>query len=101
MRDDQKLLHRGWNSGTATAPLDTARPTSANRSNQPTAVDAAQALNYLDGKVNLVLDGGPAPLSQESTVVSFVNGPARVLREGAISAGRLREALGQVDLVEQ
>jgi L-threonylcarbamoyladenylate synthase len=72
--------------------------TSANRSTQPPAITAQQALDHLDGHVNLVVDGGPAPLSQESTVVSFLGGPARVLREGAISAARLREVVGEVEV---
>lgn len=72
--------------------------TSANTSRQPPAINARQALDYLDGKVSLVLDSGPAPLSQESTVVSFLDDHAQVLREGAITVARLREVLGVVTL---
>ncbi len=81
--------------GAVGAPLAS---TSANASKQAPAVTAQQALRYLDGKVNLVLDGGAAALGQESTVVSFLGGPARVLREGAITEERFREALGEVEL---
>jgi L-threonylcarbamoyladenylate synthase len=72
--------------------------TSANRSKQPPATTAQQALEQLEGRVQMVLDGGPASLGQESTVVSFLGGAARLLREGAITAQRLREVLGEVEL---
>jgi L-threonylcarbamoyladenylate synthase len=70
--------------------------TSANRSTQPAALTAEQALAHLDGRVNMVLDGGPTPLGQESTVLSFAEAPPRLLREGAITAQRLREVLGEI-----
>jgi L-threonylcarbamoyladenylate synthase len=70
--------------------------TSANRSKQPAATTAAQALEYLDGLVGLVGDGGPATPGQESTVVSFAEDVPRMLREGALSLQRLQEVLGDV-----
>jgi L-threonylcarbamoyladenylate synthase len=70
--------------------------TSANRSGRPAAKTAGQALESLEELVHLVIDGGPAPLGQESTVVSFADDVPRVLREGALSAQRLREVLGEV-----
>jgi L-threonylcarbamoyladenylate synthase len=72
--------------------------TSANRSTQPAAITAEQALEHLEGRVNMVLDGGPASLGQESSVVSFAEGVPRLLREGAITAQRLREVLGEVQV---
>ena len=71
--------------------------TSANRSEQPPATTAAQALEHLEGLVHLVLDGGPSTLGKESTVVSFVAETPRVLREGALPVERLREVLGEVE----
>ncbi|MFB3882180.1 MAG: L-threonylcarbamoyladenylate synthase [Armatimonadota bacterium] len=71
--------------------------TSANRSSHPAALTAQQAVEQLDGLVNMVLDGGPTTLGQESTVVSFAGERPRVLREGAITAARLREVVGKVD----
>ncbi len=81
--------------GTVGAPLAS---TSANRTSQPPAVSAQQALDQLDGRVNVILDGGPAPLSHESTVVSFATDPPMILRQGAISATRLHQALGEIEL---
>ena len=70
--------------------------TSANRSGQPAPTSAAQAVEQLGGVVQLVLDAGPAPFGQESTVVGFTEHPPRVLRAGGISSTRLREVLGEV-----
>jgi L-threonylcarbamoyladenylate synthase len=70
--------------------------TSANRSTEPAALTAEQALEHLEGRVNMVLDGGSTPLGQESSVVSFLEGVPRLLREGAITAQRLSEVLGEV-----
>jgi L-threonylcarbamoyladenylate synthase len=70
--------------------------TSANRSGRPSPTTAAQAVEQLAPMVQLVLDAGPSPLGQESTIVSFAEEPPRVLREGGLSAGRLREVLGSV-----
>jgi tRNA threonylcarbamoyl adenosine modification protein (Sua5/YciO/YrdC/YwlC family) len=70
--------------------------TSANQSERPAATTASQALEYLDGLVHLIVDGGPATPGQESTVVSFSGDGPRILREGALSPQRLREVLGEV-----
>lgn len=70
--------------------------TSANRSRQPAPRTAEEAVEQLDGLVSLVLDAGPTPVGQESTVVSFAGDPPQLLRAGAISLARLREALGEV-----
>jgi len=70
--------------------------TSANRSNQPAALTAEQALDHLQGLVQLVLDGGAVPLGQESTVLSFLGRQPEILRAGAISMQRLQEVLGDV-----
>jgi L-threonylcarbamoyladenylate synthase len=70
--------------------------TSANRSSEPAAVTADQALAHLEDKVHLLLDGGQAPLSSESTVISFLGRRPEALRLGAISLDRLQEVLGEV-----
>jgi L-threonylcarbamoyladenylate synthase len=71
--------------------------TSANRSGRPAPVTAEEALAELDGLVELVLDGGPTPHAQESSVLTFAAQPPRALRLGAVSLARLREVLGSVE----
>ena len=70
--------------------------TSANVSGDTSPATAQEALAQLDGLVDLVLDGGPASVARESTVVSFAVDPPEVLREGALPVARLREVLGEV-----
>jgi L-threonylcarbamoyladenylate synthase len=79
--------------GQAGVPLAS---TSANISGRPAAHTAEEAYQQLKGLVPLILDAGPAPLGRESTVLSFMVSPPTVLREGALSAARLREVLEEV-----
>jgi L-threonylcarbamoyladenylate synthase len=69
---------------------------SANISGRLGPVTAQQAIDQLDGLVQLVLDAGPTRFARESTVVDFTASPPRVLRAGAVAVSRLREVLGEV-----
>ena len=62
--------------------------TSANRTGEPTPVDAAAAAASLVGSVDLVVDGGPAG-TVASTVVDASGPTWSILREGAITADQL------------
>ena len=55
-----------------------------------TAVEVQQQLG---SKIDMILDGGPAPGGLPSTVLQLV-GEIRLLREGAISLSTLQQALG-------
>ena len=70
---------------TRVGPLAT---TSANRTGEPTPVDAASAAASLTSSVGLVVDGGPAG-TVASTVVDATANPPRILRLGAITAAAL------------
>jgi len=64
---------------------------SANLGGRPAPQSAREALVDLDGKVDLVLDAGPAPYARPSTVVRVrPDDTYEVLREGAITAHRLK-----------
>jgi len=67
----------------AVGPLPT---TSANRSGEPEARDAAEIQRLLGDAVDLILDAGPAHGGPASTVVDTTVDPVRILRDGAISA---------------
>ncbi len=67
---------------------------SANLSGQPPARTAAQALAQLDGRVDVILDGGEAPGGQASTVFDLTTNPPRILRQGPVSAGEIGDCLG-------
>ena len=63
--------------------------TSANRSGHPPPRTAQEAISKLGDVVDLVIDGGPAPLGIPSTVVDLTGPEPVVLREGAISSEHL------------
>lgn len=66
---------------------------SANRSGNKDPRTAEDVLTELDGRIPLILDGGPAWRGKPSTVV-LIDGdePPRVQREGAISEAELLDA---------
>jgi L-threonylcarbamoyladenylate synthase len=66
---------------------------SANIHNRPSPTTAQQALKDLNGKVDLILDGGKTKHGIESTVVSLVNNKIKILREGAISTKEILSCL--------
>jgi L-threonylcarbamoyladenylate synthase len=67
--------------------------TSANRSGKPSAKTGEEAFQALRGRVDLVLDSGPAPLGRESTVVDFAPSPPRMIRRGVISEQEILRVL--------
>ncbi|MBI1866870.1 MAG: threonylcarbamoyl-AMP synthase [Methylocystis sp.] len=67
---------------------------SANRSGHVSPVTAAHVVADLDGRVDLVLDGGRANMGLESTIVSFVGEKPAILRPGAIARAEIAAALG-------
>ena len=66
--------------------------TSANLSGQPAPDTAEGVLAQLDGRVDVLLDGGTCPGGVASTVVDLTVDPLRVLRLGAISEQQLLAA---------
>jgi L-threonylcarbamoyladenylate synthase len=50
-------------------------------------------LGYLEGRIDLILDGGPCPGGVPSTVVDLTRLSPRVVRVGAITSEELNQAL--------
>lgn len=73
--------------------------TSANPSGAPAARSADEIEQYLGRSVHMILDAGKLPRRPTSTVVSVVEEPYRILREGAISRDELAAVLG--DLLQE
>jgi L-threonylcarbamoyladenylate synthase len=63
--------------------------TSANRSGEPPARDAAEAQAALGGKVAAIVDGGPVAYGVSSTIVDCTVDPPTILRQGPLTAGAL------------
>ncbi|HEV3167893.1 MAG TPA: L-threonylcarbamoyladenylate synthase, partial [Isosphaeraceae bacterium] len=58
---------------------------SANRSSGISATTAAHVLKDLDGRIDLILDGGPTEVGIESTIVDLTRHYPRLLRSGPVS----------------
>ena len=67
--------------------------TSANRSGSPATCLADAAASALEGEVDLVLDSGPTPGGEPSTIVDARTDAPRLIREGAIPFSIVLEAL--------
>ncbi len=67
---------------------------SANRFGRISPTTAAHVLEELGGRIDIILDGGPAHVGIESAVVS-VGDPPQILRPGILSKERLETALGE------
>ena len=62
---------------------------SANRFGRISPTTAAHVVSELGGRIPLVLDGGPARLGVESTVVAVEGDALRILRQGPITEEEL------------
>ncbi len=69
---------------------------SANRFSHPSPTTAAHVSADLDGRIDLVLDGGPTPVGVESTIIDLTQSPPAVLRPGGVTVEALRAVLGEV-----
>ncbi|NES24528.1 MAG: threonylcarbamoyl-AMP synthase [Symploca sp. SIO3E6] len=75
--------------------------TSANVSGMETQKTASEVAAQLGERVPLVLDGGPNPEQQPSTLVDFTGSPAQLLREGAWSFSKLRQAIPDLQAIRE
>jgi len=71
--------------------------TSANLSGEPSALTANEVLQQLDGRIDLILDGGPVPGGQASTVLDCNGEKLKVLREGPISLAAIHQVINETD----
>ena len=73
------------------AALPIAAP-SANRFARPSATTAQHVLDDLNGRVDVILDGGPATIGVESTILDLNREIPAILRQGGVTV----EALGAI-----
>jgi tRNA threonylcarbamoyl adenosine modification protein (Sua5/YciO/YrdC/YwlC family) len=66
---------------------------SANLSGQPAATEAAAAAGMLGDSVEVVLDGGPSPKGEASTILDVRASQPRLLRLGAVSVAELNDVI--------
>ncbi|MPZ76944.1 MAG: threonylcarbamoyl-AMP synthase [Deltaproteobacteria bacterium] len=69
--------------------------TSANPSGQPAASTLQQAKSYFTEGIEIFIDGGKLPSKIGSTVVEIIEDKIKIIREGEISALKLRHAMSR------
>lgn len=73
---------------------------SANRFGFTSPTAARHVLTDLEGRIDMILDGGSPTIGVESTVLDISVQPARILRPGGVSREALQDVLGKVDVFE-
>ncbi|KAH3676158.1 hypothetical protein WICMUC_002180 [Wickerhamomyces mucosus] len=69
---------------------------SANASTRPSPTQAAHVYHDLEGKVPLILDGGPSDVGVESTVIDGLSNPPILLRPGGVSLEEIKKIGGEL-----
>ncbi len=70
---------------------------SANASGRPSPTRAEHVLEDLNGRIPLILDGGPVGIGIESTIVDLTGETPRILRPGYITEERIAAVIGAVE----
>jgi L-threonylcarbamoyladenylate synthase len=73
---------------------------SANVSGSPSPTSAEHVLRDLGGKIEMVLDGGPAEIGVESTVIDMTIDPPELLRPGGLPLEEIEGVIGHVRVPE-
>ena len=71
---------------------------SANRSGRPSPTLARYCMEDLDGRVEMVIDGGQVGIGLESTIIDLTEEEPVILRPGFITQKKLAQVLGNVDV---
>jgi tRNA A37 threonylcarbamoyladenosine synthetase subunit TsaC/SUA5/YrdC len=67
--------------------------TSANLSGGDNTLNADEVMAQLNGRIDLLIDGGQSPGDKPSTVVDLTGTVPKVLREGPVSEAEILAAL--------
>lgn len=71
---------------------------SANISGRPSPTTATHVLQDLEGKIDAIIDAGSTFIGVESTVIDVSGGKPAILRPGYVSAKKIEEIIGEVDI---
>lgn len=71
---------------------------SANTSGRPSPTTAEHVRQDMDGRIEMIVDGGPVGIGVESTIVDVTGEIPIVLRPGAITMEMLKKCVGAVEI---
>lgn len=69
---------------------------SANTSGRPSPTTADHVFDDLNGKIDMIVDGGSVDIGVESTILDMTVDPPMILRPGAITKEMMEEVIGEV-----
>lgn len=69
---------------------------SANASGRPSPTRAKHVVEDMDGRIEMIVDGGEVGIGLESTIIDMTVEPPRILRPGYITQEMLQQVLGEV-----
>lgn len=70
---------------------------SANLSGRPSPTAARHVAEDMNGRIEVIVDGGEVGIGLESTIVDLTVEPPQILRPGYVTEAMLTEVLGEVD----
>jgi Sua5/YciO/YrdC/YwlC family protein len=70
---------------------------SANLSGKPSPTIAEHVIKDMNGKIDMIIDGGKATLGLESTIVDLTGEAPMILRPGCITKNMLGNVIGNID----
>lgn len=71
---------------------------SANVSGRPSPTTAKYVIEDMDGRIDIIIDGGEGDIGLESTIVDLTVSPPQILRPGYVTQDMLAKVLGQVSV---
>lgn len=71
---------------------------SANTSGRPSPTKASHVVEDMDGKIDMIVDGGEVGIGLESTIIDMSEDTPTILRPGYITKEMLEQVIGGVAL---
>jgi len=71
---------------------------SANTSGRPSPTTAQHVVDDMDGKIDMIIDGGSVDIGVESTILDLTVEPPMILRPGAVTKEMIEEVIGEISV---
>lgn len=71
---------------------------SANTSGRPSPTEAGHVASDMEGRIDMIIDGGAVEIGVESTILDMTVMPPMILRPGAVTEEMLEELIGEVEV---